>query len=127
MRPLLSRHGQRAPYGCRKTSTLWLRGLLHEYVQANPADPNMPQLLYWLAIVDRALDYNLYYSLSDLYLKECITRWPQTDTALQCYAEYERYVQFAYSGSAGEYIPAEVVDELARFRGILDAARGKQP
>lgn len=106
-----------------KVVYLWLRGLMHEYMQANPADANMPQLLYWLALLDRALDYNLYYSLSDLYLKECMVRWPQTDTALQCFAEYERYVMFAYSGSGGEYIPAEVVDELARLRKLLDDAR----
>lgn len=107
-----------------KVTYLWMRGLLHEYVQAHPADPNMPQILYWLAIVDRVLDYNLYYSLADLYLKECITRYPATETAELCYNEYLRYVEFAYSGSAGQYMPAEVTDELARFRQILDNAKG---
>ncbi|MFP5383988.1 MAG: hypothetical protein ACLGHG_07950 [Gammaproteobacteria bacterium] len=106
-----------------KVAYLWMRGLLHEYVQTHPADPNMPQLLYWLAIVDRMLDYNLYYSLADLYLKECITRYPATDTAERCYTEYRRYVEFAYSGSGGENVPADVVDELARLYKLIESAR----
>lgn len=105
-----------------KITYLWMRGLLHEYVQSHPDDPRMPDLLYWLASVDRVLDYNFYYSLADLYLKECITRYPTSDTAELCYDEYERYVEFAYSGSSGEHVPDEVRDELARLREILDAA-----
>ncbi|MFZ5722915.1 MAG: hypothetical protein ACOY33_04575 [Pseudomonadota bacterium] len=105
-----------------KVISLWLRGLLHEYVQSHPADPHMADLLYWLASVDRALDYNFYYSLADLYLKECILRYPATDTAESCYDEYDRYVRFAYSGSGGEHIPVEIRDELLRLRETLDAA-----
>lgn len=101
---------------------LWLRGLMHEYVQANPADARMADLLYWLASLDRVLDYNFYYSLADLYLKECIVRYPTSDAAESCYDEYERYVEFAYSGSSGEHVPVEVQDELKRLREILDAA-----
>ncbi|MFZ5755679.1 MAG: hypothetical protein ACOY3X_02125 [Pseudomonadota bacterium] len=105
-----------------KIALLWLRGLVYEYVQAHPADARMPELLYWLSVVDRVLDYNFYYSLADLYLRECITRYPTSDTAELCYDEYERYVEFAYSGSSGEFVPAEVRDELLRLRDILDAA-----
>lgn len=102
---------------------LWLRGLLYEYMQTHPGDAHMPELLYWLATVDRALDYNFYYSLADLYLKECITRYPTSDTAELCFDEYERYVEFAYSGSSGEHLPVEVSDEMTRLRELLDAAR----
>lgn len=110
-----------------KVVYLWLRGLLHEYVQAHPDDPNMPDLLYWLAIVDRVLDYNLYYSLADLYLRECVVRYPMSATADRCYDEYRRYVEFAYSGSGGQYVPPEVVDELARLRQVIDEARSRKP
>lgn len=105
-----------------KIPLLWLRGLMYEYVQAYPDDARMPDLLYWLASIDRVLDYNFYYSLSDLYLRECITRYPNDDTAELCFDEYERYVQFAYSGSSGEHIPDEIRDELLRLRDLLDAA-----
>lgn len=106
-----------------KVSYLWMRGLLHEYIQANPEDARMPDLLYWLAISDRVLDYNFYYSLADLYLRECIVRYPTSDTAELCYEEYERYVEFAYSGSGGINVPADVQDELIRLREIIDTAR----
>lgn len=109
-----------------KVVYLWLRGQFHEYVQAHPQDPRMPELLYWLAISDRVLDYNFYYSLADLYLKECIVRYPAADAAEDCYAEYERYVDFAYSGSSGPHVPAEVRDQLILLREVLDAAHAKQ-
>lgn len=105
-----------------KVAYLWVRGLIHEYVQANPRDAQMPELLYWLALSDRVLDYNFYYSLADLYLKECIVRYPASDTAEDCYAEYERYVEFAYSGSGGVHVPTEVRDQLILWREVLDAA-----
>lgn len=110
-----------------KIAYLWIRGLLHEYVQAHPTDARMPDLLYWLALTDRVLDYNFYYSLADLYLKECIVRYPGTATAESCYDEYEKYVDFAYSGTGGEFVPEDVRDELQRLRGILDKALQAQP
>lgn len=106
-----------------KVSYLWMRGVLHEYIQSHPEDSRMPDLLYWLAISDRVLDYNFYYSLADMYLRECIVRYPTTDAAELCFSEYERYVEFAYSGSSGEHVPAEIQDEVLRLREIIDTAR----
>lgn len=106
-----------------KVAYLWLRGLMHEYVQAHPSDPHMPELLYWLALTERVLDYNVYYSLAELYLRECVIRFPATDAAQACLTEYERYIEASYSGSAGVYIPPSVEEDLARLKDLVEAAR----
>lgn len=105
-----------------KVVFLWLRGLFYEYAQSHPDDPHMPELLMWLASTDRVLEYNFYYSLANLYLRECVVRYPTSDVAEDCYEEYSRYVAFAYSGSGGEYVPSDVRDDLAKLREVLDAA-----
>ncbi len=105
-----------------KVIYLWLRGLFYEYVQAHPDDSHMANLLLWLASTDRVLEYNLYYSLANLYLRECVLRYPTADVAEDCYDEYARYVAFAYSGSSGEHVPQDAQEDLARMREVLDAA-----
>ena len=102
-----------------KVTRLWLRGLLYTYLNSNPKEEEIPQLLYWLAICDRSINYSFYFSLADLYLKECIVRYHQHPVAKSCFNEYREYITFSYSGSAGTNIPQEIRDELYRLEQML--------
>ena len=96
---------------------LWLRGTLHDYLNENPKTKHMPLILYWLSLTERALDYNYYYSFADLYLKNCMRHYPNDPVAKKCYQEYERYTEFAYSGSL--IIPRNVLDELNTLHKLI--------
>ena len=93
-------------------SRVWLRGLLYHYLNTSPPTDEVPKILYWLAIIDRSINYSFYYSLADLYLKQCIVAYPNHPYAEKCYNEYRDYVIFSYSGSSGTNIPQDVLDEL---------------
>ena len=99
-----------------KVARIWLRGRLFHYLNSQPPKEEIPVILYWLAIIDRSVDYSFYYSLADRYLKECMLQYTSHPYAEKCYKEYEAYVTFSYSGSRGTDIPEDVKKELKALK-----------
>ena len=95
-----------------RIARLWLRGALYHYLNTKPSREEVPVILYWLAIVDRSISYSVYYSLSDMYLKECMLRYTSHPYARKCYDEYKENIILSYSGSRGTDIPEDIQDEL---------------
>ncbi|MCG6970256.1 MAG: hypothetical protein LJE85_10860 [Gammaproteobacteria bacterium] len=123
--PLNSPGSAIVPTKKQKVYHLWLQGLLYRYFSSEPSPQTVPLLLYWLSINDRATNYSFYYSLADLYLKECMLKHTENYMAKQCFDEYNEYITFSYSGSLGTEIPEEEQRELKRLRDIVYG--GKSP
>lgn len=104
---------------------LVVSSLLYEYLQKHPSFES-PDILYWLAVVDRELDRSVFYSLADLYLKECILKFPGTSMAGKCYKEYEKEMVLGYTGSAGTNVPIEVIQDLKFLKSFVES-KGKVP
>ncbi len=100
---------------------LRVSGILYEYLHLHPKSAATPDILYWLAISDRSISDNFFYSLADLYLKECVVKFPTAPIALSCYKEYEMETIAGYTGSAGTFLPPEVRTELNQIKSILDS------
>ncbi len=94
-------------------------GVLSKYLNDHPQSDMTAQILYWLAIAERRLSTTYFFSLSDIYLKECIVQYPASQFAKKCYQEYEENVLFGYSGSGGVDIPPEEKRELDRLKRLL--------
>ena len=75
-------------------------------------------LLYWLAVVDRSIAYNFYFSLADLYLKQCVLKYPSHPYARHCFNEYGLYVDHMYV-QQGEKIPPGIQQELRQMQNAL--------
>lgn len=116
--PLVSEDGS-VEDGTQDVTLLVASGFLTKYLGLRPKSKHVPEILYWLSIADRNLDFNFFFSLSDVYLKECITRYPKNKFAPKCYKEYEQNVIFGYSGSGGTSIPDEEKKELKRLKDLL--------
>jgi hypothetical protein len=101
---------------------LMLSGYLYDYLYANPKGQESSKVLYWLALCDRALDYNYTLPLADLYLQECIHHDPLHPYAKKCLAEYEEYINFAYSGSRGTDIPQYLSKTLEDLNKLIVGA-----
>jgi len=99
-----------------KVARVWLRGQLYNYLNTLPPREETPEILYWLAILDRSTNYSFYYSLADLYLKECMLQYTSNPYAQKCYEEYEAYITFSYSGSRGTDIPEDIAQELKALK-----------
>lgn len=100
----------------RRPQIVWLRGELYRTLNTATDRNKIAGWLYWLALSDRVLEYRFYYSLADMYLKQCMLEYTDSPTAQQCYQEYENYIVFSYSGSAGTDIPPEVDQELEALK-----------
>jgi hypothetical protein len=117
--------GKNAPLGrifmseVKRPQIVWLRGELYHTLITATEREKIASLLYWLALCDRVLEYRFYYSLADMYLKQCMLEYTDTPTAQQCYREYENYIVFSYSGSSGSNIPPEVDDELEKLKATV--------
>ena len=94
-------------------------GFLARHLNERPDSKLTPEILYWLAVAEKRLGTSYLFSLGDLYLKECIQRYPKTAYAKKCYQEYEDNTVFGYSGSAGTDIPEDEKQELKRLKGLL--------
>ncbi len=68
---------------------LKVSGMLYEFLEHHPQTKIMPEILYWLAQCDRALNNNFFYSLADMYLRECMLNYPKDPIAMKCYQEFE--------------------------------------
>ena len=110
----------------QEVQRLWLSGILYHYLNRKPPAEEIPKLLYWLAVNDRVVGYSYYFSLADLYLKECVYNYAQHPYAQRCYAEFKEYVNFIYSGSGGTYIPPELTQEMRKMKEAITRASVKK-
>jgi len=105
-----------------RIARLWLRGALYHYLNTKPSREEIPIILYWLAIVDRSVNFSIYYSLADMYLKECILNYTSHPYAHKCYEEYKENIILSYSGSRGTDIPEDIQNELDALKIRVEGA-----
>jgi hypothetical protein len=94
-------------------------GVLTKFVSENPKSKQVPEILYWLSVAENRLAHTYFFSLGDLYLKDCIKLYPQSPFARKCYNLYEENINVGYSGSAGTDIPDTEKRELLKLKGLL--------
>ena len=72
-------------------------------------------ILYWLSVADRSIAYNYFFSMTDLYLKQCVLKYPKHPYAHRCYREYREYVDHTYT-DIGKPIPDGIKKELRELK-----------
>jgi len=100
----------------RLVTNMTVSGVLYEYLNLHPKTELRPEILYWLSQCDRSLNNNFFFSLSDIYLKECIQQHSNHPVAKKCFDDYEASTIVSYSGSGGVHLPREVRKELDILR-----------
>ena len=100
---------------------LRVSGILYEFLYLHPHTTATPDILYWLAVCERSIGDNFFYSLADLYLKECVLKYPTSPIAVSCYKQYEMETIAGYTGSAGTFLPPEVRTELNQMKNAMES------
>lgn len=104
----------------RLVTNLTVSGILYEYLSLHPTTPYKPNILYWLGRLDREINDNFFYSLADLYLKECVYHYFKNPIAKECFKEYKTNKIFGYSGSGGTHLPLGVRSELDEMKELVE-------
>lgn len=94
-------------------------GVLSKYLNDHPKTKSAPQILYWLSVAERRLSNTYFFTISDLYLKDCIKLYPASPYAKKCYGLYEDNINFGFTGSGGTDVPPEEKTELTRLRSLI--------
>lgn len=115
---------QHTSTAANEVAGLWLRGRMFEYLNGNPKRTEIPVLLYWLSVADRTIAYNYYFSLANMYLKQCVLKYPSHPYAQRCFTEYEYYIENTYTVQ-GEKYPPGISKELHDMRKILKKRRNE--
>ncbi len=91
---------------------LMVSGILSHYSFLHPNSKLAPDLSYWIGWSEKLLKRENFFGSGDLFLKQCIRRYPKSPIAKQCFDEYKESVEFDFSGSAGTDIPDDIQSEL---------------
>lgn len=109
----------------KELSYLKVSSVLYKYLEQNPESTMKPEILYWLSFCERRYEQKAFYSLPELYLKQCVTEFPGSAVAPSCLREYQDLVTMAYTGSSGTHIPKDVERELKAMKEMVEKMNGK--
>ncbi|MGZ3723875.1 MAG: tetratricopeptide repeat protein [Bdellovibrionales bacterium] len=87
---------------------LYISGLLYERLFQEPNGPQTQQLLYYLSVCERSLSPVVWYSMNEIYLKECVVRFPKQPFSKKCFDAYKEGMQERYSGKLPEPVQQSV-------------------
>lgn len=105
--------------GDKDMSLLISSGILYNFLVENSKTELAPEILYWLSLIEHRMEHTYFYSLGDLYLKDCIKKYPNSPFAKKCYQEYAETIEASFSGSSGVNIPTEEKNELQKLKALL--------
>jgi hypothetical protein len=103
----------------RDVDLLFASGLLSNYLFENPTSKMAPEIGYWIGWSEKHLKRENFFGSGDLFLKQCIRRYPTNPIAKKCLSEYEESINFEFSGSSGTHIPDDVKKELEDLKSLL--------
>lgn len=83
-------------------------GLLYERLFKNKNSDLVPDMLYALSQAERQLSTLRLYSLSDIYLAECVSKYPKAAVAKLCFQDYELSMKTKYGATIPDYINSSI-------------------
>ena len=72
-----------------------------------------------MSVAEKRLSNTYFFTLSELYLKDCIKKYSSSSYAKKCYNLYEDNILAGYTGSSGLDIPVDEKEELKRLKKYL--------
>jgi tetratricopeptide (TPR) repeat protein len=65
-----------------------LSSILLDYYNSHPETKHGGRILYWLAMLDKKTNDDLYFSLGDYYLLACMEKYSKDPISKECYESY---------------------------------------
>ncbi|OIQ19662.1 MAG: hypothetical protein BM556_04030 [Bacteriovorax sp. MedPE-SWde] len=94
-------------------------GRILQLLNINKNNGEAPLALYWLGFSDRQLNFSYYYSMAEIYLVDCMERFPKHPVAKRCLAEYRSSIEMGYTGSSGQHIPKDLRDKIRKYEQLI--------
>lgn len=105
--------------GSHDVPLLITSGLLSNYLFENPSSKMAPEISYWLGWTEKYLKREQFFGSGDLFLKQCIRKYPEHPVAKRCLEAYRESLEFEFSGSAGTQLPEDLSRELKDLEKLI--------
>lgn len=105
-----------APENPQLLTLLRLSGLLYERLYKEPNGKHAQETLYLLAKLERSLAPLYWYPMNEIYLKECVVKFPRQSFSKKCFDAYQEGMSERYFGRP---IPEGVQQSLDAMKGYL--------
>jgi hypothetical protein len=97
-----------------------LSTILLDFYNAHPETSLGPKILYWLAILDKRVNDDLFFSIADLYLLSCMEKYSKDPVALDCYDAYEEDLSINYIRKNKKEFPSEIINRLNNLKKLIN-------
>ena len=98
---------------------LKVSSVLFEYLSKYPGTRLKPDILYWLSFCESHYSRSTFYSLPELYLKQCVLEFPKSPVAKKCLVQYQDLVAIAFTGTKGTHIPEAVASQIKTMQELV--------
>lgn len=97
-----------------------LSSILLDYYNAHPETKIGGRVLYWLAILDKRLNDDLFFSLGDFYLLACMEKYSKDPISKECYEAYVEDMEINLISSGKKKKLSELDLKLQRLRKLIN-------
>lgn len=117
LNPIYQKHAELAEN--RDVDLLAANGQLSRYLFNNPESAMRPDISFWIGWSEKILRRENFFGSGELFLKQCIRRFPKHPTARKCYNELVEIIEFEFSGSSGTHVPQDVKTEMKQLESLI--------
>lgn len=97
-----------------------LYSILTDYYNAHPDTVLGARILYWLAILDKRINDDLFFSLGDYYLISCMEKYSKDPVAHECYDAYEEDLEINYITKDKKEFSPQVIERLNNLKKLIN-------
>ena len=89
-----------------------LSTILLDYYNAHPQTKLGGKILYWLAILDKRINDDLFFSVGDYYLMSCMEKYSKDPVARDCFDAYQEDLVANYISKDKKNFSLEIIERL---------------
>lgn len=89
-----------------------LSTILLDYYNSHPETKLGGKILYWLAILDKRINDDLFFSVGDYYLLSCMEKYNKDPIAKECFDAYQEDLEINYISKDKKTFPPEIIERL---------------
>lgn len=97
-----------------------LSTILLDYYNTHPDTKLGARILYWLAILDKRINDDLFFSIGDFYLLSCMEKYNKDPVAADCYDAYEEDMVINYISKDKKEFPTQIKERLNSLKKLIN-------
>ncbi len=97
-----------------------LSTILMDYYNAHPQTRLGAKILYWMAILDKRINDDLFFSVGDFYLLSCMEKYSKDPMAAACYEAYEEDLELNYISKDKKELPLAIIEKLNSLKKLIN-------